>query len=134
MTDDTDTTRNEPEIQPPVLSTTIAEYSPVAAGLAELRAQVSDYLNPDGTLALDCTVPANENLARSSRFALVKLRTSLEEKRKEIKARALDRCREIDAEAKRITGEIEALERPFDEAITARKLSAVLARNADPLP
>lgn len=122
MTDEQTTPRSEPELLP-VVSTTIAEYSPIAAGLAELRAQVEAHLP-----SLDCSTPAGDKLARQSRFALVKLRTSLEERRKEIKAPALQRCNEIDAEAKRITREIEKLEEPFDVAIRAQEAKVAAAK------
>lgn len=49
------------------------------------------------------------------------LRTSLEAKRKELKAPALERSRLIDSEAKRIESEIRSLEDPIDALITAEE-------------
>ena len=59
--------------------------------------------------------------ARKARAELRGLRTSLEAKRKEIKAPALERCRLIDDEAKRITGELSALEDPIDQQIKSEE-------------
>ncbi len=48
-------------------------------------------------------------------------RTALETLRKEIKAPALERCRLIDDEAKRITAELLKIEEPIDTAIKAEE-------------
>jgi hypothetical protein len=90
----------------------LAEYSPTAAALADLRQRFSGVV-------WDVTTTKGNNEARAARLELVKLRTSLEAKRKELKAPALERSRLIDAEAARITGEIIALEKPIDEQIKA---------------
>jgi len=93
-------------------TTAIAEYSPTAAALADLRARFADVV-------FDVTTTNGNKEARAARMELVKLRTSLEAKRKELKAPALERSRLIDSEAKRITGEILALEEPIDAQIRA---------------
>jgi hypothetical protein len=90
----------------------LAEYSPTAAALADLRQRFAGVV-------WDVTTTKGNNEARAARLELVKLRTSLEAKRKELKAPALERSRLIDAEAAHITGEIVALERPIDEQIKA---------------
>jgi hypothetical protein len=98
--------------QPVAIETKIAEYSPTAAALAGLRQRF-------GNLAFDLTTTKGDKEARAARLELIKLRTSLEAKRKELKAPALERARLIDEEAKRITSEIKALEDPIDQQITA---------------
>lgn len=90
----------------------LAEYNATAAALADLRQRFAGVV-------WDVTTTKGNNEARAARLELVKLRTSLEAKRKELKAPALERSRLIDAEAARITGEIVALERPIDEQIKA---------------
>ena len=123
MTDDPTTPRSEPELLPPVALSPISEYNATESALAELRHQVTNA-------TIDCSTPAGDKIARQSRFALVKLRTALEAERVRIKAPALERCRQIDAEAKRITTEIEALEKPFDDAIRAQE-AKIAAEKAD---
>lgn len=104
--------------------TAIAEYSETAAGLAELRKRHQG-------IVYDVSVPAQMKAAKEARAELRTLRTSLEKKRVEIKAPALERCRLIDEEAKRLTAEIRALEEPIDTQIKAeeaRKQAEELAR------
>jgi hypothetical protein len=95
-------------------STGVVEYSPTEKALAELRqkyaAVVFDVTNAKGMMA-----------AKEARRELRTLRTSLESMRVEIKAPALERCRLIDAEAKRITAELEKLEDPIAAAIKAEE-------------
>ncbi|MGO1069289.1 hypothetical protein [Lysobacter sp. CA199] len=91
-------------------TTAIVEYSQTEAALAELRQQLADA-------TFDVTTPAGMKEARDSRFALVKLRSALEDKRKELKAPLLDRGRVLDAEAKRITAAVLELEQPIDDKI-----------------
>lgn len=102
-------------------TTAIAEYSETEAGLAQLRQQLADA-------TFDVTTPAGMKEARDSRFALVKLRTTLEDKRKRLKAPILERGRALDEEAKRITGEILKLEAPIDEQIKAQERVLEAAR------
>mgnify|MGYP000576626776 CR=1 FL=1 len=101
----------------------LAEYSPTAAALADLRQRFAGVV-------WDVTTTKGNNEARAARLELVKLRTSLEAKRKELKAPALERSRLIDAEAARITGEIVALERPIDEQIKVAELAQGLPARA----
>lgn len=92
----------------------ITEYSETEAGLARLRERMEGVV-------YDVTIAAGMDLAKKDRRELVGLRTSLETKRKEIKAPALERCKMIDEEAKRVTGEILALETPIDQQIKAEE-------------
>ena len=75
----------------------IAEYSPTAAGVAELRSRLAG-------VAYDLRTVKGQEAARKDRLECVRLRTSLEAMRKALKAPALERSRLIDAEAKRIAG------------------------------
>lgn len=99
----------------------IAEYSQTAAALADLRQRHAGVV-------YDVTVSKEMKLAKEARAELRGLRTSLEKTRVEIKAPALERCRLIDAEAKRITGELVALEEPIDVQIKAEEARAETAR------
>jgi hypothetical protein len=92
----------------------IQEYSATEAGLQELRARMVGVVYDVGTAK-------GMETAKKDRFELVKLRTSLEAKRKEIKAPALERCNLIDSEAKRIQAEILKLEQPIDTVIKAEE-------------
>lgn len=98
---------------PPAAPTTqIAEYSVTAAALAKLKERYSN-------VAWDLSTTKGDRDARQARLELVKLRTGLEAKRKELKAPMLERAGLIDAEAKRITEELLAIEKPIDEVIKA---------------
>lgn len=100
----------------------ITEYKQTEAGLAELREQyktVPDVQTKDGM-----------ELAREARRNCVALRSTIEERRRELKAPVLDRGRLIDAEAKRITDEISKVETPFDLAIKAEEGRIEAAREA----
>ena len=90
--------------------TTIAEYSQIEAALALLsdRYRGVTYV---------VTKADGMKLAKEARSELRGYRTALEEKRVEIKAPALERCRAIDAEAKRITTALLALEEPIEAQI-----------------
>lgn len=92
----------------------ITEYSQTEAGLAELRSRLKDAV-------YDVSSKAGMTEAKGARAELRSLRTGLEKKRVEIKAPALEHCRLIDAEAKRITAELVALEEPIDQQIKAEE-------------
>jgi len=104
---------NAPE-QLPMADGQIAAYSPVAAGLAELRHRF------DGVV-FDVSTTKGDKEARGFRKELVTLRTTLESKRKELKAPALAYAKRIDDEAKTITLEILGLEEPIDAQIKAEE-------------
>lgn len=92
------------------MSTTIIEYSSTDAALALLseRYRGATY---------DVATASGMTEARKARGELRGYRVDLEKKRVEIKAPALDRCRAIDSEAKRITAALAALEDPIDAQI-----------------
>ena len=90
----------------------LVEYSRTEAALAELRSKYAGA-------KFDLTTTAGDKAARAARLELVTLRTGLEKKRKELKAPAVEFGKKIDDEAKRITGEIVALEDPIDAQIKA---------------
>ncbi|WP_395119675.1 hypothetical protein ACFCQI_01795 [Rhodanobacter sp. FW102-FHT14D06] len=103
--------------------TQIAEYSETAAALADLRQRHQGVV-------YDVAKPKEMKAAKEARAELRTLRTSLEKTRKEIKAPALERCRLIDDEAKRITAELVALEEPIDVQIKAEEARAEAERLA----
>jgi Protein of unknown function (DUF1351) len=90
----------------------VVRFARTEAAIATLRAQY-----PGATYDL-ATTKGNE-AARAARKELVTLRTSLERRRKELKEPAVEFSRRIDSEAKRLTGEIVALEDPIDAQIKA---------------
>ena len=98
---------NTETLDRPAIETSIAEYSPTAAGLADLAHRFKNVV-------FDVSTTKGDKEARAARLELVRLRTGLEAKRKELKAPALERSRLIDAEAKRITDAILLLEEPID--------------------
>lgn len=95
------------------MTTEIAEYSETEQALTLLREQ---YGKP-----FDVTTKAGMEAARAARRLIKSHRIALESARKEIKEPALRRCQLIDAEAKRITAELLALEQPIDAAIQAEE-------------
>jgi len=90
----------------------VAEYNPTAAALAELMHR---YKN----VVFDVSTTKGDKEARAARLELVRLRGTLEAKRKELKAPALERSRLIDHEAKLINDAILRLEKPIDDQIRA---------------
>ncbi len=94
--------------------TTIPEYTKSAQGLAELRRRL-------GSLVYDVTTTKGMTEAKKDRAIARELRINLEAERVRIKAPALERCRAIDAEAKRLTAEIVELEDPIDQAVKAEE-------------
>ena len=96
------------------MDTKIAEYSPTAAALAELRQKYENAVFDTGT-------KAGMDKAVAARRELREIRVNLEKLRKELKAPALERSRLIDAEAKTITEQLVALEGPIDAQIKAEE-------------
>lgn len=89
----------------------IEEYKPIESGLAELKRKycvVHDVNTKEGYE--QCKKDARE---------VGKFRISLESLRKEIKGPALERCKYIDSEAKRIQDEIAKIEDPLKNAYKA---------------
>lgn len=90
------------------MNTEIQEYSKVAAALEELRLNYSTVP--------DVSTKQGYELCKKNAKEVAQYRIRLEKKRKEIKAPALERCKLIDSEAKRILCEIEKIENPLKEA------------------
>lgn len=90
----------------------IVEYSATEAALAALRQKYAG-------IVFDLTTVKGDKEARAARLELTTLRTSLEKKRKQFKAPALEFGKKIDSEASRVTAEILALEYPIDDQIKA---------------
>lgn len=101
----------------------LTEYNPTEAALGELRHLYADVV-------FDLTTTKGEKEARAARKELVTLRTSLEAKRKELKAPALERAKLIDTEAKRIEAAILDLEGPIDAQIKADEARREAERQA----
>jgi hypothetical protein len=98
----------------PAITTKIAEYSTTAAALGELRGKYEKVIFPVATTA-------GMKDAVAARAELRNLRVGLEKMRVQIKAPALQRCKDIDQEAKDITGKLTALEDPIDAQIKAHE-------------
>ena len=94
-------------------TTAIAEYSKTEAALADLSKRFKDAV-------YDVTKPEGLMEAKKGRAEIRGIRVALENKRVEIKEPALARCQLIDAEARRITRELSALEDPIDAQTTCR--------------
>lgn len=92
----------------------VAEYKPVAAALINLSKQY-------GGIIYEVASAKGMKEAKDARKAVRGYRTSLESKRKEIKAPALQRCRDIDDEAKLITAELRKIENPINDQIKAEE-------------
>ena len=103
-----------PPAAPAQQLTVVPEYSHTAAALASLGEKY-------GKTVFEVATTKGMTAAREARAEIKAYRVNLEKMRVEIKAPALERCRLIDAEAKRIAGELLALETPIDEAIKAQE-------------
>lgn len=91
----------------------ITEYQQTAAAIALLR---DKHAGP-----FDTTTKEGMALAKEARAEVRGFRTSVEKLRAELKAPLLERGKQIDAEAKRITAELIAIEDPIDAAIKAEE-------------
>lgn len=91
-------------------ATSVVEYTPTALALATLRDKYRDA-------RYDVATTSGMEQAKEARRELRGYRIALEKKRAEIKAPALERCKQIDSEARRITAALEALEDPIDAQI-----------------
>lgn len=118
----TDTAPTPEVLYPLPEGTTVAEYSPTAAALNELALKIAGH-------TFDCTTTAGDEEARQTRLVLVKLRTSLDAKRKELKAPILAQAALIESEAQRITAAIEAMELPIDALIRQQEAVREAARH-----
>ena len=98
----------------PTVVTEIDEYSQTAAALSDLRHR---FLG----VAFNVSTTKGMDEAKKARQEVKGYRTALENKRKEIKAPALERCRLIDDEAKTITAALLEIEEPIDQQIKAEE-------------
>ena len=105
------------------VSTALAEYSKVDAGLADLR---QTY----GGVLYDVATPAGLDAARKARLAVREPRYRVEEIRKSAKAPLLALGKQIDGEAKRITAALLEIETPIDEQIRAEETRRETERKA----
>lgn len=101
----------------------IQEYSPIDAALSALREKYHGKI-------YDVTTGPGMAEARTARREIKGYRVDLEKIRKQIKAPALERCRMIDAEAKRITEALEEIECPIDDQIKAEEQRIQAAKEA----
>lgn len=107
----------------PAIETSIAEYSQTAAALADLNQRYRGVV-------YDVTTTKGMDAAKRGRQEIKGYRTALENKRKEIKAPALDLCRRIDSEAARIIVALVELEGPIDATIKLEEAKKETARQA----
>ena len=91
-------------------TTEIAEYSEIDGAIAGLQEKY-------GNKVYDVTKPEGMEIAVADRREVKKARTTIEKIRKEIKAPALARCRDIDSEARRISEALFNIEKPIDDII-----------------
>ena len=106
------------------MSNPITEYSNTEAALIVLRERYEG-------VSFMVDVPAGMKEAREARGEIRGYRVDLEKLRKDIKAPALEHCRAIDSEAKRITEELTALEQPIAEQIKAVEARKEAERQAE---
>jgi len=93
-----------------VVSTAIAEFDKVAAGLTELKSKF-------GGVVYEVATTKGMAEAKAARVAIRQPRYDVERIRKAAKAPILQLGRDLDSEAERITKEILAIEAPIDEQI-----------------
>lgn len=105
------------------MTTQIQEYSQTEAALKALAEQYAG-----ATFDVDTT--DGMKAAKAARADVRGYRTSLEAMRKKIKGPALERCRLIDAEAKRITEALRELEDPIDAQIKEHEAKKEAERQA----
>lgn len=96
------------ELQP--IKTSIVEYSPTAATIAELQQRFAGVI-------YDLTKPEDRAVAIKARADLRTLRVGLEKIRTDLKEPVLERGRKIDSEAAELKAAIESVEDPIDQQI-----------------
>lgn len=94
--------------------TTVAEYSKTALALADYKERFKGVI-------VEVDTPKGLKAAKQNVAELRGLRTTLEAARKDKKAYYLEGGRVVDAEAKRITAEIVALEEPIKAQVDAKE-------------
>lgn len=108
----------------PTVSNEIVEYRKTEAALAALANSYKDVV-------YDVTTREGMAAAKKGRAEIRSYRVDLEKTRKEVKESALRRCQVIDAEAKRITSALVALEDPIDAQIKKEEQRIEDERNAN---
>ena len=93
---------------------------------AELIAFEKDY----GSIVIDCTTPTGMKSAKDCRKEIRDARSNLEDLRKETKKPALDKCTQIDSEAKAIKERLDVLFSKFDTEIKAIENKKEIATKA----
>ncbi len=116
------------------VTTAVAKFDRVAAGLADLKAKYNGVL-------FDVSTNKGMKDAAAARAAIRGPRVEVEKVRKEVKAPLLALGKEIDARAASITTELLAIEEPIDKQIKAeeerreqekqRKIAAEIARTSE---
>lgn len=106
-----------------VPTTSITDYNPIAAALADLTARHQGVI-------FDVTQPAGMKAAKAAAKDIGQYRIALEKKRVELKANVLERGRLIDGEAKLISAQLAALEEPIRAQIEVEEHREEEARQA----
>ena len=93
---------------------------------AELVAFEKDY----GSIVIDCSTPKGMKSAKDCRKEIRDARSNLEDLRKETKTPALEKCKQIDSEAKAIKERLDVLFIKFDNEIKAIENKKEIAAKA----
>lgn len=104
----------------------LSAFSATEAGLANLREQYADKV-------YDVATKEGNGEARHARLVLKDTRINVDKLRVQLKAPLLEEGRIIDAEAKRITAAVAALEDPIDAQIKAEEVRVAEQRAAEAL-
>lgn len=102
------------EVLPAASSCPVVEYRKTDAALAELKRKY-------GGVIYDVKKPGDMEAAKAAHDEIRGYRVDLEKLRVELKAPILEKGRQIDGEAKRITAELEKLEKPIHAQIKAEE-------------
>lgn len=106
-----------------VSSCAIAEYSPIAAALAIIEEKFAGAV-------FDVATKAGMEMAKTARAEIRGYQTNLEAVRVSIKAPALQRCREIDSEAKEIDARLAKVRAPIEAQIKMQEAAAEAEKQA----
>lgn len=99
------------------LASSIVEFSPIAAALADLASRYAGQ-------RYEVSTKDGMHAARTARRELRELRVDIEKRRETLKAPIIARGRLLDSEAKRITAALSALEDPIDAQIKSEEQRA----------
>lgn len=112
-----------PSMELVVVQTAITKMDRLSAGLADLQKRF-------GSVVFDVKTPKGMAEAKAARREIAAPRIEVERIRKEAKAPILELGRKLDAEAKRITAELEKVEGPIDQQIVAEENRIQAERDA----